>query len=205
MNEVDNLEIPNDKLPKASIEDANVMSLNFPKLEAAILFFVSNLPEKLNRIKLCKHLYYADGHYFQKFQETITENPYLHIEGSPVPLYFNEVIHQLVKSRKMEIMPQVITEEVGKKPVTVLKGLVYRATNGYSQEFTRLEKKVLNSVLAVLNGDLNLETRHFPYMYQEYAQTGLYEEIPFKEIASGKKPHLSWKAWANKVFRLMWQ
>ena len=63
-----------------------------PRLRACILQFLRRLPGKLNRISLCKHLYYMDGHFFQKFGRTITEFPYLHIEGSPQPVFFNEVI-----------------------------------------------------------------------------------------------------------------
>ena len=66
--------------------------------------------------------FYADGHYYQKFQETITEFPYLHIEGSPQPLHFNELIHSMLGEGAIEVQPQITEEEREGKKFTVLRG-----------------------------------------------------------------------------------
>jgi len=181
------------------------LEIKAPRLRAAILYFIDKIPNKLNRIKLCKHLFYADGHYFQKTGNQITEFPYLHIEGSPQPIHFNEVMHDMVLSSQIKVFPQVETEINNKEPVTVLKGLSFRALIAIPVIFSREEKKVLNSVASIFNGDLTLETRYYPNLYQQYAQTGLYEEIKFMRFSKGKRPHLIWKAWANKIFKLMWE
>lgn len=178
---------------------------NFDRLQAAILFFLNRFPGKLTRITLCKHLYYADGHFFQKYSGRITEHPYLHIEGSPQPVFFNEIMHDLVTSGSVEVIPDVKTDDSGERPVMILQGLSFKAKVETPNLFSREEKKVLRSVAAQLKGELSLETRYFPNLYQNYTQTGLYEKISFEQFPDGKRPHLSWKAWAGKVFRLKWQ
>ena len=176
-----------------------------PKLRSAILFFIHKIPEKLNRVTLCKHLYYSDGHYFQKYGKMITELDYLHIEGSPQPLLFNEIMHEMVLSKEVEVIPQVVSVNSDDGPIMVLKGMVYDNLVDSQYAFSREEKKVLNSVALLFQGDLSLETRYYPNLYQQYTQTGLYEKIEQKELPKGRRPHLSWKAWANKIFRLKWQ
>lgn len=176
-----------------------------PKLRAAILFFLAKIPDRLNRVSLCKHLYYADGHYFQKKGKPIGEVLYHHIEGSPQPIFFNEVCMKMIEHGEIEVVPSVVTEVREGKPVIVLKGMSFRGMVQPTFEFSRDEKKVLNSVAASLAGDLSLETRYFPHLYQHYAGTGLFEVIPYMHFPEGRRPHLSWKGWARKVFRLMWQ
>lgn len=157
----------------------------------------------MHRISLCKHLFYADAHYFEKTGSTLTEFPYLHIEGSPQPVFFNEMIHQMVIQEQIEVIPNVVTQKSENGPITVLKGLSYNALQPAPNIFDKEEKKVLNSVASLLGGDLSLETRYYSALYQRYAQTGLYEVIDFSEIQTGKRPHLSWKAWASKIFKLI--
>jgi len=182
---------------------------NTKKLEAGILFFIHKIPNKLDRIKLCKHLYYTEGHYFQKFSQSLFDLPFLHIEGSPQPIYFNEIINKMIQAKTISVIPNVVTENKDNSLITVLKGFGYKLLIDYqfanTSIFTKVEKRVLSSVASLLNGDLSLETRYFPNLYQEYTQTGLYEEINSFKFATGKRPHLSWKAWANKIFKLRWQ
>ena len=175
------------------------------KLRHAILFFINRFPEKLNRVMLCKYLFYADGHYYQKFKETITEFPYLHIEGSPQPLYFNELIHLLLNEGVIEVQPQITEEEREGKKFTVLRGMSFISNQTEKNSFSRRELKVMNSVASLLNGSLALETRYFPNLFQAYAQTNLYSQIEFHAFEGGVRPHLSWKAWASKIFRFKQQ
>lgn len=178
----------------------------FSKLNAAILFFLNKIPEKLNRISLCKHLYYADGHYFQKFSKVITETEYLHIEGSPQPVMFNEVLHTMIINKELEIIPLIVKEKATSGTINLLKGVTFKALKDNPPVFSREEVKVLNSIAMLFKGDLSLETRYYPNLYQHYTQTGLYEIISFHPLPdNGKRPHLSWKAWANKIFKLMGQ
>jgi len=182
------------------------LSTGFPKLRAAILFFINKIPGKLNRVSLCKHLYYADGHFFQKYSRLITEIQYLHIEGSPQPVMFNEIMHTMVAEKDIEITPLLVKERGPNGPMILLKGLTYKANIETPNIFSREEMKVLNSVAMVFKGDLSLETRYYPNLYQHYTQTGLYEMITLLPLPDdGKRPHLSWKGWANKIFKLMWQ
>ena len=175
------------------------------KLRAAIIFFISKIPDRLDRVKLCKHLFYSDGHFFQKTGRTITGTTYLHVEGSPQPLFFNELLHDMVQSKEVLVTPVLVSEKTESGPVMVVRGLGYQTDHPVPDLFTREEKKVLTSIALLFNGDLTLETRYYPNLYQQYAQTGLYEEIVYRPLAEGIRPHLSWKAWANKVFRLLWE
>jgi hypothetical protein len=194
-------QIANNKI----INQENI-SESFPKLRGAILFFINKIPEKLNRISLCKQLYYADGHFFQKYSQMITENEYLHIEGSPQPVFFNEILHSMVVEKMIEIIPNLKKERGPTGTMNILKGLIYKAHAGIPDVFTREELKVLNSIAMTFKGDLSLETRYYPNLYQYYAQTGLYEVINLQPLPDdGKRPHLSWKAWGKKIFKLMWQ
>lgn len=177
-----------------------------PKLRAAILFFINKIPNALNRVTLCKHLYYADGHYFQKYAKTITEFDYLHIEGGPQPMFFNEIMHDMVMREEIEIVPQLATEKKGSEKIMVLKGMTYKSDEKPPLElFTKEEIKVLKSIAFLFKGNLTLETRYYPNLYQEYTQTGLYKRIPIEPLPEGTRPHLQWKGWANKIFRLLWQ
>lgn len=175
------------------------------RLRAAVLFFIAKIPDRLDRVRLCKHLFYSDGHFFQKTARTITGTEYLHIEGSPQPVCFNELLHDMVAKKEITVIPQLVTEQSETGPIMVLKGMGYKAEKKPPELFSREEKKVLNSIALLFNGDLTLETRYYPNLYQQYAQTGLYEVIRFKPLPEGGRPHLIWKAWANKVFRLLWE
>ena len=179
--------------------------LEAPRLRSAILYFIARIPQKLTRVALCKLLYYADGHFFQKYQRTITENPYLHIEGSPMPLFFNEIMHDMINAGQIEVIPHVVTEMNDNQPIMVLKGLVYKALVDSNDKFQKPEKKVLSSVASVFQSDLSLETRYYPNLYQGYAQTDLYKQIVFEVLPEGKRPKLSFKAWAGKIFHLKMQ
>ncbi len=175
-----------------------------PKLHYAILYFINRMPGKLNRSTLSKHLYYSDGHFYQKYQRKITEMNYLHVEGMPVPRFFNELIHWMVKEKEIEIIPDIVKEVTDAEPITVIKGLSFHPRMPYDLSiFSKEEKKVLHSVASLLNGQTLLETRYFPNLYQAYVQTGMFEVIAFHVFPDGIRPHLSWKAWAGKIFRLM--
>lgn len=176
-----------------------------PKLRAAILYFVKRFPEKLNRVSLSKYLYYTHGYYFQKMQSHFFEVPFLHAEGSPEPLFFSEILLKMNERGEIEIVPFISTEAFEGKPITVLKGLVFKTSQNPPEIFTKPEKKALQTVAYTLAGDLSLETRYFPVLYQNYTGTGLYDIIPQPEITQSSKPNLSFRAWARKVFRLMWQ
>lgn len=191
------------------VEDLSVSTLHAyessPKLRATILQFIARLPEKLNRITLCKTLYYLDGHYFQKFGKTITEFPYMHIEGSPQPMYFNEIMHEMVMRKEVEIIPQIVKENNDDRPHLVLRGLVFKALDSAENVLSRDEIKMVKSIGRTLGGDMSLETRHFPNLYQLYAGTGLFEQIRFMQFPGGRRPHLSWKSWSDRIFNLKWQ
>lgn len=184
---------------------ADAIYENSQRLRAAILFFLQELPGKLVRNTLGKHLYYADGHFFQKTGRQITEHSYLHVEGSPLPLYFNELIHAMVLHGDIEVIPRMQEQVLDGKKVMVLAGMSFQPLKPYASVFTREEEKVLKQTASLLGGDISIETRYFPNLYQIYTGTGLYETIPFMQFPEGKRPHLSWKAWAQKMFQLRWQ
>ncbi len=184
---------------------ADAIYQSSPRLRAAILFFLHDLPGKLVRNTLGKHLYYADGHFFQKTGQQITEYPYLHVEGSPLPLHFNELIHAMVLHGDIEVIPRMQEQILDGKKVMVLAGMSFQTLKPYASVFTREEEKVLKQTANLLGGDISIETRYFPNLYQVYTGTGLYETIPFMQFPEGKRPHLSWKAWAQKMFQLRWQ
>ncbi|MCS6985358.1 MAG: Panacea domain-containing protein [Leptospiraceae bacterium] len=190
---------------RESLELVNDIYEKTPRLRSAILFFLNRLPEKLNRSALCKYLYYADGHFYQKSGYPLFEVPFLHGEDAPEPLFINEIFHKMIQKGELEIVPFVKTVAHEGKPITVLQGMVLRTRQQPADIFTREEKKVLTSIALTLAGDLSLETRYFPQLYQHYTGTGLYELIPHMVFPKGRRPHLSFKAWARKIFRLMWQ
>ncbi|RME93321.1 MAG: hypothetical protein D6767_01245, partial [Candidatus Hydrogenedentota bacterium] len=131
--------------------------------------------------------------------------PYLHIEGSPMPMFFNEIIHQMVLEKKIKVTPRIETESSEHGTLLVLKGLAYEALEKANMNFPKSAKHVLSSVASLLGSDISLETRYFPNLYQKYAQTNLYEIIPFERLPGGKRPHLSWKSWGKRIFRLKWE
>lgn len=180
-------------------------SFNITRLTAAILFFCQKTSRPLNRISLCKMLYYADGHFFQKYKKTITQTDYLHVEGSPQPVFFNEVLQQLIQEKKIEVIPEVKQKITKEGMVTVMSGLSYKCIEDPEAIFQKEEEKVLLSIAKTFNGDLSLETRYYPNLFQNYAQTGLGEKIQWKDLPKGGRPHLSWKGWSTRVFRLWWQ
>lgn len=179
---------------------------NSPKLRAVILFFLHELPGKLSRVTLGKHLYYADGHYFQRHAKQITEYPYLHVEGSPLPFCFNEIIQQMIIHKEIEVVPRMVENIQDGKTVMTLAGMTFNALKEFPEAvLSREEKRGVSAVAKQLHGDVSLETRYYPNLYQIYTGTDLYETIAFMQFPDGRRPHLSWKAWANQIFRLKWQ
>lgn len=176
-----------------------------PEMEDMILFFANKFSGKMDRVLLCKYLYYSDGHFFQKKGTTISTIPYMHIEGSPVPMFFNEIMHQMVREKKVSVTPNIETKKGKDGPMVVLKGLAYKALVPPNGHLSKEQKRVLSSIASTLGGDLSLETRYYPNLYQQYAQTGLYETIPFERLPGGTRPHLSWKSWGRKIFNLRWE
>lgn len=173
------------------------------KLRAMIIFILRKLSGKLNRVALCKNLYYAETHFFQKFGRTISGVDYLHIEASPVPRHFNELIAQMVADGDVRVVPHVAPEVIDGRQIMVLRGMVFECEAPLVNALTRDELKAVRMVSSTLQNEMNLETRYFPQYYQHYVQTGLYEVIP--NVAFGKRPHLQFKAWNRKIYRLMWQ
>jgi hypothetical protein len=114
-------------------------------------------------------------------------------------------MHEMVTRKEIEVFPDVMTNQTSEGPIMVLRGLCYRTSMQPPPLFSREEKKVLNSIAMLFQGNLTLETRYYPNLYQQYAQAGLYEKIPWVGLPKGIRPHISWKAWAKKVFRLLWQ
>jgi len=173
------------------------------KLEAMIIFILRKLSGKLNRVALCKNLYYSETHFFQKFGRTISGIDYLHIEASPVPKGFNEIIADLVAKGSIQVVPHVAPEVIDGRQIMVLRGMVFECEAPLLNVLSRDELKAVQMVSSTLQNEMNLETRYFPQYYQHYVQTGLYEVIP--NIAFAKRPHLKFKAWSRKIYRLMWQ
>lgn len=174
-----------------------------PRLRAMIVFILRKLPGKLNRIALCKNLFYSEMHFYQKFRRTISGLEYLHIEASPVPRYFNEIMGEMVARKEVRVVPQVAPEVIEGKQIMVLRGMVFECDAPLMGVLGREELRVLRMVSSTLQNEMNLETRYFPQYYQHYVQTGLYEVIP--NVVFPKRPHLQFKAWSRKIYRLMWQ
>lgn len=182
------------------------LSFDVERLQQAILFVCEKTTKPLNRISLCKMLYYADGHYFQKHKKTITKTNYLHIEGSPQPAFFNEILGEMLHAKQIEVSPIIQKKVTTEGIVTVMNGLSYTCLQNYQADFFhRDEEKSLLSIVKTFQGDLSLETRHFPNLFQIYTQTGLCRVIPFEDLPTGGKPRLSWKSWSSRLFRLWWQ
>lgn len=182
------------------------LSFHVERLKQAILFVCSKTSKPLNRVSLCKMLYYADGRYFQKHKDTITKTNYLHIEGSPQPAFFNEILGEMIHAQQIEVSPIIQKKMTTEGIVTVMNGLSYSCLQKYQVGFfERNEEKVLLSIVKTFQGDLSLETRHFPNLFQIYTQTGLCQTIPFEDLPAGGKPRLSWKSWSSRLFRLWWQ
>lgn len=173
------------------------------KMRAMIIFVLRKLPGKLNRVALCKNLFYAETHFFQKFGRTISGVDYFHIEASPVPRHFNELMSEMVNRKEVRVIPQVAPEVIDGKQIMVLKGMVFECDAPLINVLSREELRVLRMVSSTLQNEMNLETRYFPQYYQHYVQTGLYEVIP--NVKFPKRPHLQFKAWSRKIYRLMWQ
>lgn len=173
------------------------------KLRAMIIFILRKLPGKLNRVALCKNLYYSEMHFFQKFGKTISGVDYLHIEASPVPRHFNELIHEMVHRAELKVIPQVAPEVIEGRQIMVLRGMVFECEASLLNVLSRDELRAVRMVSSTLQNEMNLETRFFPQYYQHYVQTGLYEVIP--NVTFPKRPHLQFKAWSRKIYRLMWQ
>lgn len=180
-----------------SIYDDNV------RLRAMIIFILRKLPDKLNRIALCKNLYYSEMHYYQKTGKAISGADYLHIEGSPVPRHFNEIIAEMVARREVTVVPQVAPEVIDGRQIMVLRGMVFQCAAPLLSVLERNELRAVRMVSSTLQNEMNLETRYFPQYYQHYVQTGLYEVIP--NVIFPKRPHLQFKAWSRKIYRLMWE
>ncbi len=174
-----------------------------PRLRAMIIFILRKLPGKLNRVALCKNLFYTEMHYYQKSQKTISGLEYLHIEASPVPRHFNEIISEMVARKEVRVVPQVAPEVIEGKQIMVLRGMVFECDAPLLNVLGREELRAVRMVSSTLQNEMNLETRYFPQYYQHYVQTGLYEVIP--SVVFPKRPHLQFKAWSRKIYRLMWQ
>lgn len=173
------------------------------KMRAMIIFVLRKLPGKLNRVALCKNLFYSEMHFFQKAGRTISGVDYLHIEASPVPRCFNELISEMVARKEVRVVPQVAPEVIEGKQIMVLRGMVFESDAPLLNVLGREELRALRMVASTLQNEMNLETRYFPQYYQHYVQTGLYEVIP--NVTFPKRPHLQFKAWSRKIYRLMWQ
>lgn len=175
----------------------------YPKLRAMVIFVLRRLPGKLNRVALCKILYYAEMLYFQKASTTISGLDFLHIESSPVPRFFSEIMSEMVARKEVRIVPQVAGEVIDGRQIMVLRGMVFECDAQLLPVLSREELRALRAVATTLQNEMNLETRYFPQFYQHYVQAGLYEVIPF--VVFPKRPHLQFKAWSRKAYRLMFQ
>jgi hypothetical protein len=173
------------------------------KLRAMIIFILRKLPGKLNRVALCKNLYYSEMHHFQKFGKTISGIDYFHIEASPVPRHFNEIMGEMVARGDVKVVPHVAPEVIDGRQIMVLRGMVFHTEAPLIGVLGRDELRAVRMVSSTLQNEMNLETRYFPQYYQHYVQTGLYELIP--NVTFPKRPHLQFKAWSRKIYRLMWQ
>lgn len=175
----------------------------YAKLRAMIVFILRKLPGKLNRVALCKNLFYSEMHHFQKSGSTISGIDYLHIEASPVPRHFNELIAEMVARGEVRVVPHVAPEVIDGRQIMVLRGMVFESDAPLLGVLSRDELRAVRMVSSTLQNEMNLETRYFPQYYQHYVQTGLYEVIP--NVTFPKRPHLQLKAWSRKIYRLMWQ
>ena len=127
----------------------------------------------------------------------------MHVEGSPQPMHFNEYLHMMILDKELSVVPQIETNISNGQPINTVKGITFETKlEANMSVFTNEEKKVLKSVAALLGGNMALETRHYSDLYQLYAQTDLYSEIVRPKYKGGGKAHLSFKAWASKVFKL---
>ena len=113
------------------------------KLRAMIVFVLRKLPGKLNRVALCKNLYYSEMHYYQRFGKTISGVDYLHIEASPVPRHFNELISEMVTRKEITVVPQVAPEVIDGRQIMVLRGMVFQCDAPLLSVLTRVTAPVL--------------------------------------------------------------
>jgi len=85
--------------------------VNRPKYENAILFFAERVRD-LGRVKLNKLLYFADFDHFEKYGEAITGDVYLNHELGPVPSHIQDVLADMIRERKVEVVSEPLIDFV---------------------------------------------------------------------------------------------
>ena len=122
----------------------------YEKLRAMIIFVLRKLPGKLNRVALCKNLYYSEMHHYQRTGKVISGADYLHIEGSPVPRHFNEIVSEMVARNEIRVVPQVAPEVIDGRQIMVLRGMVFECEAPLLAVLERNELRAVRMVSSTL-------------------------------------------------------
>lgn len=95
------------------------------KFIACVAIMASRKLSKLDKLKICKLLYYVDKYHLHKYGKPITGDTYVHMDNGPVP------------SKALDIMNEVILKD----QVTVSNGVSNKAK---FSEFLKVKKSVFH-------------------------------------------------------------
>ncbi len=79
--------------------------LNKEKFKAVLLYIINRCENKPNvgKTLICKLLYFSDFDYYEKYEESITDETYLKYERGPYPAHIDDIIDELINDDFIEM------------------------------------------------------------------------------------------------------
>ena len=171
------------------------------KLMQVISYILSESSRGRSRLDLSKLLYYGDAVFFQHHAEIITGERYIHIEDSPQPFQFYNVISDLVQKDTIEVKISVEAEKVG--------GFRLHSKNPMEYTISKEEKRILNKVINAFPGSVVDENKQYPNLYENYVITPMFSEILITKQTVNTKIHILRKksvlTLSGKIFRVLFE
>lgn len=149
-------------------------TLDKDKYKAAFLYIARALGKIEGKKKAYKLFYFLDFDYYEAYEKPFTGDTYKALPMGPVPIYFDGIVHELIKEGKVEI------KKTRKFSIHDNDTVTYEPKAGPSFNFSSQEKRMLDRIIRIYGQNTGKMLENISHSEAPYNAVELYQIIPYE-------------------------
>lgn len=159
--------------------------LDKEKYKAAFLYITNKLGEIEGMKKAYKLFYFLDFDFFEAYERPFTGEIYKSLPMGPAPIYFEGVVDELVKEKKIK------KDSLRVYPNHEHDTVVYKPLTDTNYKFTTEEKKMLDRIIKLYGSQTGKSLEKLSHAEAPYNAVDLYQVIPYEYSFYRDTPNLT--------------
>jgi len=149
-------------------------TLDKNKYKEAFLYITNALGKIEGMKKAYKLLYFLDFDYYEAYEKPFTGETYRSLQMGPVPVYFNGIIQELTKEKKIEVIKKKLAPSHDHDIV------IYKPLKKTSFLFSKQEKRMLDRIIRLYGNQTGKDLEKLSHSEAPYNAVDLYQVIPYE-------------------------